>query len=179
MKVTTQGLGINIGERLEEKIADKFAKFGRYFGEDAQILVKVRPEKDQKKVEITLKVQNHVHRAESKSEDVLAAVDRTVEKLESQIRKQKTKIEKRIHDYAYMKDYLKDVAVKSAEEPEEEFGIIKRKSFDLDPMSADEAVLQMEMLGHNFHLFLNAEDGIVSLVYKRMDGNYGLIVPNY
>ena len=179
MKVTTQGLGIHIGERLEEKIADKFSKFGRYFGDDVQLTTKIRPEKEQKKVEITMKVQNHIYRAESKNEDILTAVDRAVDKLESQIRKQKAKIEKRIQDYAYMKEYLKDAVIKDAVEAEEEFGIIKRKNFDLEPLTADEAVLRMEMLGHSFHLFLNADDGIVSLVYKRADGNYGLIIPNY
>ena len=179
MKVTTQGLGLRIGDKLEEKIAGKLGKFERYFGDKAQTIVKIRPEKDLKRVEITLKVQNHLYRAEAKNEDILAAVDSTVEKLESQIRKQRTKIEKRIHDFAYMKEYLKDISVQTGEEEERERGIIKRKSFDLVPMTEDEAVLQMEMLGHSFHVFLNAEDGIVSVVYKRADGDYGLIIPNY
>ena len=178
MNMTTQGVGIRIGDRLEEKIAAKLSKFDRYFGDNAQITVRVRPERDVKRVEITIKVQKHIYRAESKDEDILAAVDGTVEKLESQIRKQKTKFEKQIHDYAYMKEYLKDMAV-LPEEEEENSGIIKRKSFDLEPLTEDEAILQMEMLGHSFHVFLNAEDGVVSVLYKRADGNYGLIVPNY
>ena len=178
MTVMTQGVGIRVGDRLEEKITEKLAKFGRYFGDALQVTVKVSTEKELKKVEITLKVNKHIYRAEAKDEDILSAVDSTVEKLESQIRKQKTKFEKRIHDYAYMKEYLKTLP-DTTDEVEEESGIIKRKSFDLTPLTEEEAILQMEMLGHTFHVFLNAEDGIVSVLYKRTDGNYGLIVPNY
>lgn len=179
MKITTQGIGIRVGERLEEKIADKLAKFNKYFGEEALFTIKVRPEGDIKKVEITLKLQNHIYRAEAKDEEILSAVDRTVEKLESQIRRQKTRIEKKIHEYAYMKDYLKDIV---DEEDDDEYGekvIIKRKTFELFPMTPDDAVLQMEMLGHSFLVYLDAQTGNVCVVYKRKDGNYGLIEPTY
>ena len=98
--------------------------------------------------------------------------------LEGQIRKHKTKIEKKIHDYAYMKEYLK-TQTDSVPDVEEEPRIIKRKSFELDPMDADEAVLQMEMLGHSFLLFLDAETDKVCAVYKRKDGQYGLLEPEY
>ena len=178
MKLTTQGVGIRIGERLEEKIESKFNKFNRYFGEDFQVHVKVHPEKDLKRVELTFRVKSHIYRAEAKDEDILTAIDKTVDKLESQIHKQKTKFEKRIHDYAYMKDYLKDIAARSTEE-ESESKIIRSKTFPLVPMSADEATLQMEMLGHNFLLFLNADNGDVNLVYKRNDGDYGLLIPSH
>jgi len=179
MKITTQGIGIHVGERLEEKIADKLSKFNKYFGEDAVFTIKVRPERDIKRVEITLRLENHIYRAEAKDEEILSAVDRTVDKLESQIRRQKTRIEKQIHDYSYMKEYLSDIGDAEDEDEHEEKTIIKRKTFALVPMTQDDAVLQMEMLGHSFLVYLDAETGNVCVVYKRKDGNYGLIEPTY
>lgn len=182
MKITTQGNGIHVGDRLEEKIADKLSKFNKYFGEEGVFSIKIRPERDDrhdvKKVEITLKLQNHIYRAEARDEEILTAVDRTVDKLESQIRRQKTRIEKQVHDYSFIKEYLSDVAADEEGENEEKT-IIKRKTFALVPMTPDDAVLQMEMLGHSFLVYLDAETGNVCVVYKRKDGNYGLIEPTY
>jgi len=183
MKITTQGIGFHVGDRLEEKISDKLSKFNKYFGEEGTFSIKIRPERDDrhdaKKVEITLKLQNHIYRAEAKDEEILTAVDRTVDKLESQIRRQKTRIEKQVHDYSYMKEYLSDIAGDEDKEEYEEKTIIKRKTFALVPMTRDDAVLQMEMLGHSFLVYLDAETGNVCVVYKRKDGNYGLIEPTY
>ena len=130
-------------------------------------------------MELTLKLQNRIFRAEARDEEILTAVDRTIDKLESQIRRQKTRIEKQIRDYSYVKEYLKDVPEDVDEVLEEEKKIIKRKSFELVPMSPDDAVLQMEMLGHSFLVYLDAETGNVCVVYKRKDGHYGLIEPTY
>jgi len=183
MKITTQGIGIHVGDRLEEKIADKLTKFNKYFGEEGSFSIKVRPERDDrhdvKKVEITLKLQNHIYRAEAKDEEILTAVDRAVDKLESQIRRQRSRIEKQVHDYSFIKEYLSDIEAGGDEEEYEEKAIIKRKSFALVPMTPDDAVLQMEMLGHSFLVYLDAETGNVCVVYKRKDGNYGLIEPTY
>ncbi len=183
MKITTQGIGIRVGERLEEKITDKLTKYNKYFGDEGVFSIKIRPERDDrhevKKVEITLKLQNHIYRAEAKDEELLTAVDRTLDKLESQIRRQRKRIEKQVHDYSYMKDYLNDIEAGGDEEEYAEKTIIKRKSFALVPMTPDDAVLQMEMLGHSFLVYLDAETGNVNVVYKRKDGNYGLIEPTY
>ena len=177
MKININGKGIKVGDQLQQRIEEKLSKFNRFFGEDTTANVKVRPEKDQKCIEVTLKIQKHYYRAETIAADVFTALDLAVEVLEGQIRKHKTRIEKRIHDYAYIKEYLKaqpptDLA---ADEPY----IIKRKSFDISPMDPEEAVLQMEMLGHTFLLYLDMETDKVCVVYKRKDGNYGLIEPNY
>jgi len=179
MKVTTQGNGIHIGERLEEKIESKLAKFEKHFGEEGSFNVKILPERELKKVELTLKLQNKIYRAEARDEEVLTAIDRTIDKLESQIRRQKTRIEKQIRDYSYMKEYLRDVSEDADVADEEEKKIIKRKSFELVPMEPDDAVLQMEMLGHSFLVYLDASTGNVCVVYKRKDGHYGLIEPTY
>ncbi len=178
MKITTQGIGIHVGQRLEERIADKLTKFDKYFGDEASFLIKIHPERDVKKLEITMKLQNRMYRAEAKDEEILTAMDRAVDRLESQIRKQKTRIDKQIHDFSYMKQYLKDIVEEGVVE-EEEKQIIKKKSFELIPLSQDDAILQMEMLGHSFLVYLDAESGNVCVVYKRKDGNYGLIEPIY
>ena len=177
MKININGKGIKVGDQLQQRIEEKLGKFNRFFGEDTTANVKVRPEKDQKCIEVTLKIQKHYYRAETIADDVFTALDLAMEVLEGQIRKHKTKIEKRIHDYAYIKEYLK---TQPTEEPDElEPRIIKRKSFDISPMDPEEAVLQMEMLGHSFLLYLDMETDKVCVVYKRKDGNYGLIEPNY
>ena len=179
MKVTTQGNGVHIGQRLEEKIESKLSKFEKHFGEEGNFNIKIVPERELNRVELTLKLQNRIFRAEARDEEILTAVDRTIDKLESQIRRQKTRIEKQIRDYSYVKEYLKDVPEDVDEVLEEEKKIIKRKSFELVPMSPDDAVLQMEMLGHSFLVYLDAETGNVCVVYKRKDGHYGLIEPTY
>ncbi|MEA4889826.1 MAG: ribosome-associated translation inhibitor RaiA [Clostridiaceae bacterium] len=178
MKININGKGMKVGDQLQQRIEEKLGKFNRFFGDEALAVVKVRPEKDQKCIEVTLKIQKHYYRAECIADDVFTALDLAVEVLEGQIRKHKTRIEKKIHDYAYMKEYLK-TQVPATAEPTDEPKIIKRKSFDITPMDPDEAVLQMEMLGHSFLLYLDMETDKVCLVYKRKDGNYGLIEPHY
>ena len=181
MKITTQGKGIRIGARLEKKIEDKMSKFDKYFGEEGTFNVRIRPEGDRMVVEITLKLNNKIYRAESRDEEILTAVDRTIDKLESQIRKQKTKFLKAKKDYPQIVSFLEDEADSDFdfEDEEEEKKIIKRKTFELRPMSSEDAILQMEMLGHNFLVYLDADTNVVSVIYKRKDGNYGLIEPAY
>lgn len=178
MKINVNGKGMKVSPQLESRITEKLGKFNRIFGDDVVANVKVRPEKDQKVIEVTLKIQNHFYRAETIADDGFTALDLAVEVLEGQIRKHKTRIEKKIHDYAYMKEYLK-TEFTAPEEEAPEGKIIRRKSFDISPMDAEEAVLQMEMLGHSFLLYLDMETEKVCAVYKRKDGNYGLIEPNY
>ncbi|NLV47216.1 MAG: ribosome-associated translation inhibitor RaiA [Clostridiaceae bacterium] len=178
MRITINGKGMRVGDQLKQRIREKLSKFNRFFGDEAQATVKVRPERDQKCIEVTLKINKHFYRAECTADDVFTALDEAIEVLEGQIRKHKTKIEKKIHDYAYMKEYLKTQEPVPGE-VEEEFRIIKRKSFNIEPMDAEEAILQMEMLGHSFLLYLDMDSDKVCVVYKRKDGNYGLIEPNY
>ncbi len=181
MKITTQGKGIRIGQRLEQKIGDKMSKFDKYFGEEGTFNVRIRPEGDKMVVEITLKLNNRIYRAEARDEEILTAVDRTIDKLESQIRRQKTKFLKQKKEYPQIVSFLEDEADSDFdfEEELEEKKIIKRKTFELRPMSSEDAILQMEMLGHNFLVYLDADTNVVSVIYKRKDGNYGLIEPAY
>ena len=178
MKINIHGKGIKVGDQLQHRIEEKLGKFNRFFGDDTTANVKVRPDGEEKVIEVTLKIQKHFYRAEWWAEDIFTALDEAVEVLEGQIRKHKTRIEKKIHDYAYMKEYLLAEAPMPAETFEES-QITRRKTFDLRPMDADEAVLQMEMLGHSFLLYLDMETEKVCAVYKRKDGHYGLLEPNY
>jgi putative sigma-54 modulation protein len=178
MKVNIHGKGIKVGDQLQQRIEEKLGKFNRFFGDDAVANVKVRPDGDLKVIEVTLKIQKHYYRAECAADDIFTALDEAVEVLEGQFRKHKTRMEKKIHDYAYMKEYLL-TEVPIPAETEDEIQIIRRKTFDLAPMDAEEAVLQMETLGHSFLLFLDMETEKVCAVYKRKDGHYGLIEPNY
>ncbi len=178
MNITINGKGMKVGEQLRRRIENKLSKFNRFFGDEAEAFVKVKSEKDQKRIEVTLKIHKHFYRAECVADDAFTAMDEAIDVLEGQIRKHKTKIEKKIHDYAYMQEYLK-TQVPEAEEAEDDYRIIRHKTFQIEPMDAEEAVLQMEMLGHNFLVYLDGESGRVCVVYKRKDGHYGLIEPIY
>ena len=179
MKVNVYGRNMKVGQQLQTRIEEKLSKFNRFFGEEATANVKVRSEKEEKIIEVTLQIRKHYYRAECRAEDAFSALDQSIDVLEGQIRKHKTKIEKKIHDYAYMKEYLKSEMPVTEESENDEPQITKRKSFEIVPMDAEEAVLQMELLNHSFFAYLDGETGRVCVVYKRNDGNYGLIEPVY
>ena len=182
MKITTQGKGIRIGERLEGKISDKMRKFDKYFGEEGSFNVRIRPEGSLMVVEITMKLDNKVYRAEARDEEILTAVDRAIDKLESQIRRQKTKFLKKKKEYPQIANDLEEdngSDVDDTADAPEESKITRRKTFELRPMTSEDAILQMEMLGHDFLVYLDADTDSVCVVYKRNDGNYGLLEPKY
>lgn len=178
MKITINGKGTKVTDVMQKRIEDKLGKFRRYFGDTAQAHVKLWEEKECRFVEITLKLRKHNVRAVGKADDFASALDRAVEVLEGQFRKNKARLEKRIRDYTQLRDFMRN-EVPAAEPAAEqaEGAIIRRKSFVLEPMDAEEAVLEMELLGHNFLLFRDVETAKVCAVYKRNDGNYGLIEP--
>ncbi len=176
MKTVVIGKGLKPGEQLRQRAEKKLSKFDRYFGDEAEATVRLSAEGDQKCIEITIRVKGHIYRSETLAGDALEAFDRAMDLMERQIRKQKTKFEKQIRDYAYMQEYLRTLPSEEELEVErEEPHIARQKQFELIPLQPEEACLQMEMLGHNFHLFISAETGNVAVVYKRRDGNYGLL----
>ena len=180
MKITTQGNGIKIGTRLEEKITDKMSKFDKYFGEEGSFNVRIRPEGSRMVVEVTLKLADKIYRAEARDEEILSAVDKTVDKLESQIRKQKTKFIKKKKDYPQIVSFLEDDGAADFDyEVETDSKITRKKTFALRPMTSEDAILQMEMLGHNFLVYMDSDTNSVCVVYKRKDGDYGLLEPEY
>ena len=155
----------------------KVAKLDRYFRGDAEAAVTFRAEKKQCRVELTVRVSSFYFRAEETTTDFKASVDAAISSIERQIRKNKTRLAKRIRTDAFTRT-AEEPAPVSAEDAAEEgsYEVIRSKKFTIKPMSVDEAILQMNMLGHNFFVFRDDEaDGAVAVVYSRNDGGYGLI----
>ena len=166
MKITTQGNGIKIGPRLEDKIASKMSKFDKYFGDEGTLNVRIRPEGAKMVIEITMKLDGKIYRAEARDEDILTGVDKTVDKLESQIRRQKTKFLKKKKDYPGIVNYLEDDGGADFDfEDEPDDKITKRKQFALRPMTTEDAILQLEMLGHDRMLFCSSRCSVTISMY--------------
>jgi putative sigma-54 modulation protein len=177
MNYNIRGENIEVTPAIREYVEKKVAKLERYFTEspNANVNVNLKVYQDKKsKVEITIPMKDLVLRAEELHEDMYAAIDLITDKLERQIRKHKTKVNRKFRE----KDSLKDFAPIFTEvevEDEEDLEVVRTKSFDLKPMDSEEAILQMNMLGHSFYVFTNAETNQTNVVYKRNDGRYGLI----
>ncbi|HHU07028.1 MAG TPA: ribosome-associated translation inhibitor RaiA [Clostridiaceae bacterium] len=180
MIIDIHGVGIKVGEGFESKVKKKMQKFERYFGDEAHAVVRFQHEKEDVRTEVTIKVRSHLYRAESVAPEAIMSLQKAIDVMEGQIRKQKTRMKRQNRNYDYMKDYIADLETSVEQEDDEDLPIITRhKSFAITAMDANEAVLQMELLDHTFFLFLNPDTGKVNLVYKRLDGNYGLIEPEY
>ena len=171
MKITITGRKIELTEGLKVHIEKKFAKMDRYFGEDADARVTLSVEKDRQKVEATIHSADTIYRVEEITSDMYNTIDKTIDAIERQIRKHKTRLERRLRTGSL--DFTGG-AVSEPVEEEKEFNVVKRKEFNTKPMTTEEAVLQMNLLGHQF--FIYKDDGNKpNIVYKRKDGNYGLI----
>lgn len=172
MKVTIRGEKTKITQAMTDYATEKLEKLDKYLDKssevNATVLVKIRDHRD--KVEITIPLKSLILRAEESQEDFYAAIDVAVEKLERQIRKNKTRLQSQ--KLKEKKELVVDYSDEDTEEPEI---IVKRKKVEVKPMDEEEAVLQMELLGHQFYLFKDAESNKPMVVYKRKDGNYGVI----
>ena len=171
MKITITGRKIELTDSLREVTEKKIAKLSKFFSDDAEANVTLSVEKDRQTVEATIFHGGMIYRAEETSTDMYAAIDRVVDVIERQIRKNKTRLEKKLRASAFEKAADFDDSF----EEEKEFNIVRTKRYSLKPMSPEEAILQMNLLGHEFYLFKNAETNGNNLVYKRKNGNYGLI----
>lgn len=174
MRITVYGKQMKVRESLEALIEKKLAKFDKFFGQDTEAFVTCKARKGVKIIEITVVYGTTTFRAEEESDTFITALDRSVEGLERQIRKNKTRLEKKVKSGAFVIEEDDDDEF----EEESEFRI-RTKSFPFKPMSAEEAILQMNLLGHSFFAFTDAESGDVCVVYKRKEGDYGLIVPEH
>ena len=178
-----RGENIEVTPAIREYVESKIEKVERYFNEDlnanANVNLKVYNDR-QTKVEVTIPMKNLTLRAEERHNDMYAAVDLIVDKLERQIRKHKTKVNRKFRDREGVGVYFATAtqAGPATESTEEEYTIVRTKQFDLKPMDQEEAVLQMNMLGHDFYIFTDAESDATNIVYKRRDGKYGLIETN-
>ena len=173
MKYSIRGEKIEITDAIKSYIEQKIGKLDKYFenadGITANVLVKIRDKVQ--KIEITVPAQQYTLRSEEANEDLYAAIDLTVDKLERQIRKNKTKINSKIK-----KNLIQNFELDLEDNFEEETSkVLKRKKVDMKPMDEEEAIMQMNLLGHSFFVFKNSETDSISVVYQRKDGNYGII----
>lgn len=177
-----RGENIEVTDAIREHVEKKVGKLERYFNEapDANVHVNLKVHPDKKsKVEITIPLPGLVLRAEEENDDMYAATDLIVDKLERQIRKHKTKVNRKFREMGSPKEFFANVENEAPKaEEEEELQVVRTKRFDLKPMDSEEAVLQMNLLGHNFFIYTDAETDGTNIVYRRKDGKYGLIETN-
>ncbi len=175
MKFTIYGKNMHVSDGLKETLKKKFEKFDRYFDKETEVYATFSKEKNAQMLEVTIPMGKTILRAEERSEDMAGSIEAVVDKLEGQLRKHKTKLQKR---YANEPLKFNFDALESEEEDEADMPkVVRTKKFAVKPMSVEEATMQMELLGHDFFVFLNAETEDVNVVYARKDGNFGLIEP--
>lgn len=175
MRYTISGKNIDITEGLRNAVTEKLGKLERYFTPETEVIVTLSVEKERQKIEVTIPVKGNIIRSEQVSNDMYVSIDLVEEVIERQLRKYKNKIvDKKQASGNFQQEYLD----KEYEE-DEEVKIIRTKKFGIKPMYPEDACVQMELLGHNFFVFFNAETEQVNVVYKRKGNTYGLIEPEF
>ncbi len=171
MKFIIIGKNINVTEGLKAAVEDKIGKLEKYFTPDTEVHVTLCVEKDRQKIEVTIPVKGNIIRSEQVSSDMYVSIDLVEEIIERQLKKYKNKITDRNQGAGYFKqEFLDDDFA-----DEDDIKIVRTKKFDIKPMYPEDACVQMELLGHSFFVFVNAETDQVNVVYKRKGGTYGLI----
>ena len=173
MKITLRGKNIEITEAIEEKVSEKLSKFDKYFivSENVEAKVLVRTYPYGQKIEVTIPTEYVLLRAEVVDQDLYNAIDLVIDKLEGQIRKYKTRLNRKSKD----NKLAFNLASIEPLEDEEEDVLVKTKTITPKPMDMEEAIMQMELIGHSFFVYRDTETDAISIVYRRNDGNYGLI----
>ncbi len=175
MKITISGKNIDVTQALRSVTEDKLAKLEKYFTADAECIVTLSVEKERQKMEVTIPMKGHIIRAEQQSDDMYVTIDLVVDVIEAQLKKYRKKlITKQQNSDSLRKEFVEEEIA-----DEEEIRIVRAKKFGMKPMFPEDACVQMELLGHNFFVFRNAETGEVNVVYKRKDKSYGLIEPEF
>lgn len=177
MVIKLTGKNVAVTDALREQVNKKVGKLEKYFPAETEVQVTMSVQNFRHIVEVTIPFNGLVIRAEEVTDDMYASIDKVLDKLERQIHKHKTKLEKRFKNGALRYDNA-DFG-QQTESDEEPPRVVKTKRFPLKPMTVDEAILQMELLGHSFFVFIDGDDDHVKVLYKRKDGNYGLIEPEY
>ena len=175
MKYTISGKNIEVTDGLRSAIYEKLGRLEKFFAEDTDVQVTFSVEKERQKIEVTIPMKGHIIRAEQSSDDMYVSIDLVEEVIERQITRYKKKITDKEQNKAYMAEgfFTDDV------DDDEEVKIIRSKRFAVKPMYPEDACVQMELLGHNFYVFRNAETDEVNVVYKRRGNTYGLIEPEF
>ena len=174
MRFVISGKNIDVTEGLRSAVTDKLGKLERYFTPDTEVHVTLSVEKERQKIEVTIPVKGTVIRSEQVSNDMYVSIDLVEEVIERQLRKYKNKIVQREQGGGSFRQEFIDQEVE-----DEEVRIIRTKQFDMKPMYPEDACVQMEMLGHSFYVFVNAETEQINVVYKRKGNTYGLIEPEH
>ena len=173
MNITYTARKVTLKDSFKERTEKKLHKLDRFFSDDAAAVVVVSLEKERQTVEITIQYHNMTFRAEKTTLDMFDSLEAVVDMLVKQIVKNKSKLSKRLHDNSFMKD-LEDYDTAKWEDTKE-YQIVRNKKFYIKPMDEEEAILQMNILGHSFFMFRNVHTEEINVVYKRKDGNYGLL----
>lgn len=174
MKYSINGKNFEVSDEMDQVIRNKLDRLNRFFTDETPVQVTLNVDKGRNTVEVTIPVKGRLIRAEQSSSDMYVSLDLVEEIMERQLRKYKNKIAQQQEDNdVFQQEYLDHEYV-----DDEDIRIEKNKQFDLDPMTPEDACVQMELLGHDFYLFRNAETGQINVVYKRKGGSYGLIEPN-
>lgn len=174
MKYIISGHNIDVTEGIKSAVQAKLGKLDRYFTNETEVVVTLSVEKDRQKIEVTIPVKGSIIRAEEVSTDMYASIDLVEETIERQLRRYRKKL---IDKHKAPKENFTPAYIEEDYEEEDTVKIVKSKRFGIKPMDAEEACVQMELSGHNFFVFLNAETDEVNVVYKRKGGTYGLIEP--
>jgi putative sigma-54 modulation protein len=173
MKFVYASKDMEISESLKARVEKKLGKLSRYFHEEPEATIRFKVQKGARNiVEITVNAAGIILRAEECSNDMYLSIDHAVDKLESQIRRHRTKLEKRIRETE-----LEPVIMEAPAYEEQNYDIVRVKKFAVKPMGVEDAITQMELLGHDFFLFMNEEDETMNVLYRRHDGSYGLLKP--
>lgn len=174
MKIKITGRNIDLTEGLKKAVEDKLNKLEKYFTPDTDVYVTLSVEKERQKVEVTIPTKGNIIRSEQVSNDMYVSIDLVEEVIERQLKKYRTKLITKHQNAAtaFKQEFLEEQSVE-----DEEIQITRVKKFDMKPMYAEDACVQMELLGHDFFVFVNAETDRVNVVYKRKGNTYGLIEP--
>ena len=174
MKINIIGRQLNVYDDTKEMIYDKLSKLDKYFGDEANATVTLTHKRNLSTMEVTIKAASTLFRSEVDADSFRDALDKSIDNIERQIRKNKTKLRKKLRE-GIIPDG--EIALSVPEEAEESDIIIRTKKFEYTPMSPEEAIMQMNLLGHTFFVFNDPVTEKTCVVYKRKDGNYGLIEP--
>lgn len=178
MKISIIGKNIEVSDYLHDLITKKVGKLDKYFPEDTEAHVTLAVERNRHIVEVTIPYAGGIIRGEETSGDMYASVDNVLAKLEKQIVRHRTKLEKNLKAGAFKApEPVFNETFDEEDLDEKPAQVVKIKHFDIKPMTVDEAMLQLELLGHSFYMFTNGDTGVINVLYKRKDGNYGLIEP--
>ena len=176
MRIKITGRNIELTEGIKSAVEDKLNKLEKYFTPETDVYVTLSVEKERQKVEVTIPTKGNIIRSEQVSNDMYVSIDLVEEVIERQLKKYRTKLITKHQSAAsaFKQEFLEEPALE-----EEEIQITRVKKFDMKPMYAEDACVQMELLGHDFFVFVNAETDEVNVVYKRKGNTYGLIEPEF